>query len=398
MAVMGEGNYSVTSGSRATSSIAAGRRKPQFEPEVFNISEDVAPMMRLLEAMRQTRDVGSMTFNNMTDDRLPQTVTHEAATSGAGTTPINLASGHGARVQKGTVLQVPRLGLEMLVTAAPAADAVAVTRPYGSTSDGTIASGEEIQILGSSATEGDTAPRSLSVEPNILTQYCQEFRTALQVTDRAQVQETYGPDEWQRCWDKTMEAHLLKIEKQLKLGVGINAADPFETGGLLHWISTNKFTVGGTLTEDSLNSYIEQWMRRNYGQGGNLAFFAGSILMNCFGKYGRDVLRTSEKTQKLGIAALTYQTVFGELTLIPDSQLSPIGSATTAANLGYQGYGIGVNLATLGLRYLKDNHRKVYPDILKDDRPTSRKAEVAETVGLHIASEVAQMWIQSVTG
>jgi hypothetical protein len=395
--IIGEGNSAVTLGARTVAALAANRQVKQFEPGIVQVSEDVAPLTRLLEKLHGRKTVNSMTFYHLTGDVAPRTVTHAAETSNAGVTTINLATNHGNRLRVGDIIQVPRISLEMRVTVVGASQ-IQVTRPFpaGST-DAQIASGEEFQIVGHAATEGATAPESVTTEPNIITQVCQEFRQPWELTDRARNTEVYGPEEWARQAQENLDALMTKVDAALLLSQNINVTDPFKTGGVRYWMSDNVFNIGGVLTEATWIADLNQWFRRNYGQQ-NLVMFAGSNMLGAMDGFGRDAIRYGPDDQILGIKAGSYQTHAGLIHLIPHGLMSPLGSATTAANYGYQGLGIGLNLKDLALREFRGGSRKLFRNIKTDNHPTSQKDEYTWTVGLYLATQMRQCEFKAVTG
>lgn len=395
--VIGEGSGTVSQGQVKLTNLTT-YQKPYYEPKVYNVSEDVAPLIVLMERLKNVvKNIPSPTYNVLKTDMHPTRVTLNGD-SGSGASPITLTTGHEKRVKVGDILQNPRTLTEIRVTAVDTgAHTISVTRPQGSTTDGDFVSGDELQIIGNAQAEFSTAPESIITDLTHDQNVMQCFRYALEASRRVLNTDYYGGDPIDRNKKQAAEALRLMEEKTFLFGRGISTTDPTQTGGFLHWVSTNLFAVGGALVEDYLcQTILPQIFMRNH-EAPNFCTFIGEKAQIAFSTFGLDAVRYGEDTKILGVKAGAYQSPFGTIKLIKHGVLSEIGSAVTAANTGYQGMMQFMNLDYVGKRVMKGGELK-FGEIMMTNGPDGKKWGAIEDCGFFIANEPSHGSASGITG
>lgn len=398
--VIGTSVGTVVAGQRIATNVAASRRKPQYvAPTTFRVNASVVPLTVLLDKLGVKKEVGQAAYNHLENDDHPNSITDSGSGCSSGVTTLNVAAGTGVRVKVGQVLKCLRTGEELRVTAI-ATDALTVTRGIGSVSTAAINASEVLAIMGHADTDGNTAPRSITTEPNIKTNYCQIFRTAVEISGRDMESDNFGEDEWQRCWDDAMRRHTREIEQTFLFSDGAASSEPNLTNGAQGLITTNVTNnLGADLTEAGWNTVLRNWLRRNQAESdSNLFFFVGELLNKALTNYGRDQLRYDTSDRVFGIACKKYMAESGQvINLIRHPLFSPLGSDETAANLGWQGHGMGFNASKIGRVNFKNRIKKLQKDIETPGTDGSKSA-ILDDCGFWMATEKSHCLLTGVGG
>jgi hypothetical protein len=405
--VLGTLAGTITADQRKATDVASARRKPQYiAPKTFRVSANLFPLTQLIDKLGVKKDVGHAAYNHLENDEHPNTVTDDGSGMTNNATTFDVATGHGKRVKVGSILKVLRTGEMMRVTAI-STDALTVSRAVGSATPGTgfaVNASEPVSILSHADTDGNTAPRSITTEPNIKTNYTQIFRTAVEMSGRDLESDNFGEDEWQRCWDDAMRRHLREIEQAMLFQNGTlanqSASEPNITTGLEGYISTNvTANLGADMSEAGWNDVLRRWLRRNQtSDEGALCFFVGELLNKAITGYGRDQLRYSPNDKVFGIACKKYLAETGQvITLVRHPLFSPLGSDETASNYGWQGHGMGLNMNLIGFANFKNRIKKIQKDIETPGTDGTKQA-ILDDKGLWLASERQHCLVTGVGG
>jgi hypothetical protein len=370
-------------------------QKPHYEDKVVHVSKNVAPLLVLIEKLRNSKTIAGPSYVVLKTDYHPTRVTLNGDCA-TGVTTMNVTAGHGARVKVGDILQNPRTGTEVRVTAR-ATDALTITRPAGATTDADFVDTEELTILGNAQAEFSTAPESIMTDLGSDTNYMQTFRCSLEASRRLINTEYYGGSHVERNKKQVAEALRLMQEKTFLFGRSILATDPTMTAGLMYWLSTNVFAVGGALTEDYLNQTILPQVFMKNEQAPNFAVFIGEKARIAFQGFGLDAVRYTPETKMLGLNVGYYQSSFGTIKLLKHGIMSSIGSAVTAANTGYQGFMQMVNLDYVGKRIMKGGGMK-FGELMMTNGPDGKKWGGLEDCGFFLSNEPAHGTASGITG
>lgn len=383
--VIGGGAGTITNGQRGYSAASNRSVKAVVRKDVINISADVVPLVTLIEQGSQRSEVGNPAFDHLEGDYLPIAVACSGGLSaGATNTTLNVATGQGARVRVGDLLFYEPTQ-EMLRVTARSTDALTVTRAVGGTAQA-VTDGDELKIMGSAHSDGATAVASVSSEPTFKTNYCQIMRTPFELTGRAMAVELYGGGEEARVREENLTQHIQKKELSYLLSNNVASSDPYVTGGLLYWISSNLTNFGGDLDDTSLENFFIAWLRRNQGLQGTCLLLAGENFMKGLNRLAKDNIRTSQDEKVYGMEITSYRTFAGTIKIKQHGMLTPMGSGIAAASRGLPGYVFGIQTKHLGERTLRGRSRKLIPNI-ETPGTDGKKWEYREDVGLWLASQ-----------
>lgn len=396
MGLIGEGSGTVLQGQRKLTN-SSTYEKPIYSKKVYDISADVAKLIVLMERMGNVETIPGSSFKVLKTDKHPLIVTCNTNTNAA-ESPITVHSGQASRIRAGDILQNPRTKTEVRVLVVnTAADTFTCTRPCGSTTDAAFVVDDELQIIGNSQPEFSTAPESITTDIGSDTNYCQTFRAAVEASRRILNTEYYGGDPVDRNIQQALEHMRILEEKQFLFGRGYSASDPTITKGAMGFISTNVFNVGGVITEDYIRETMLPQIYRRNDSVDELACFAGEKLRIAFSGFGVDSVRYTPDTKLLGVNAGAYQSPFGRLTLIPHGAMTPLGSAVTAANYGYQGMAIFLNLKYVGKRVMKGGAMR-FGEVVITNGPDGKKWGWLEDCGFWLANEPMHGYADGITG
>ncbi len=334
---VGSTNYTTpVRGQRQLTNIQTDRKVPQIEGE-YDINPNSDPVTQLTKKLGRARTVRQQRFGWVERDEMPQTVTTTAAQLEAGTGTVDLASGQGKNVQKGSVLWCERTGEHMLVTTTPAADAVAVTR--GWMGDAAIiavgGTAEELTLMAPAFVEGSDAPSGQSNEPKLLYNTCQTMRMGVECSRRDEFSENYGDlDEMERMKRVIMNNMRFTKERSILFNSEEVTSDPSAAMGFEGFIATNVNNQAGVLDEASLNAWCFQARRRNPDDMETLYNFWGENFGKALDGFGRDYLRLAQDDTKLGLKIETWRCSAGSFKGMVHPQLGPLFSSVTGANKG----------------------------------------------------------------
>ena len=402
--VLGTLAGTITAGQRVATDVASARRKPQYiAPKTFYVSANLFPLTQLIDKLGVKKDVGQAAYNHLEDDEHPNSLTDSGGGVTSSGVTLTVASGHGKRVKVGSILKVLRTN-ELIRVTAISTDTLTIVRGIGGTTGAAINASEVVAILSHADTDGNTAPRSITTEPNIKTNYCQIFRTAVEISGRDMESDNFGEPEWQRCWDQAMKRHLREIEQAVLFQNGTlanqSATEPNVTTGLEGYITTNvTANAGADMTEAGWNDVLRRWLRRNQtSDEGSLIFIVGELLNKAITGFGRDSIRYSPDDKVFGIAAKKYLAETGQvITLVRHPLFSPLGSDETAANTGWQGHGMGLNMRLIGFANFRNRIKKMQKDI-ETPGTDGTKSAILDDKGLWLASERQHCLVTGVAG
>lgn len=130
------------------------------------------------------------------------------------------------------------------------------------------------------------------------------------------------------------------------------------SGGLLYFISSNTYSVGGSLTEATFNN---QFLRHVFTADKNArkkrTLFVPALVGSVINQWAGGKLQMVPADQTYGIQVNRYLCFLGELNVV----LHPLLEGDT-----YGGYAIAVDLEQVGYRYLTNSDTKLEEDIIKD--------------------------------
>ncbi len=242
-------------------------------------------------------------------------------TNDSTTTTIAVASGHGARFQKGHVILIDA---EYMWVSSIATDTVTVVRNYGGT-QATHASTSAITIVTVARVEGADADDSPTTTPTSSTNLSQILQKKIAMSGTRQKVTQYGiSNEFDREVEKAMKELTLYLENVAFYGVrkaGSGSASR-SAGGLDTFITTNLTTLSGSPALTQKN--IEDAVQNAWAAGGNpnLLVCGGWALRKIRDFYSPSV-RSTPSEKRGGVLIDKIMTTSGELDVLPDRNCSP---------------------------------------------------------------------------
>lgn len=379
----------VVAGARALTNITSTRKVPQVLKTV-QINKNRAPCYFLAKKIGIKETVEQEAFYWFEEDGLPMTVTTTAAEYAAGDVTINVASGHGKRVRAGMNLLCRRTG-EMIHVVSVSTDALTVTRAVTTTpAAAIIATGgtaEELQIMAPNEIEGSTAPEGKSVEPARITNVTQTMRAAYEGSDRLIKSQNYGTPEWQRMEQDTMNQLMDLTEIAFLFNQGSKTTDSAHSAGggtisqgIEAFITDNLFASAGTCSVTDLNTWMLTWVRMNNNTRDDLILWGGDGLSRLIDSEARDNLRYSTDNRFLGMEVQEFRSSQGQIKFKFHPVFTPAYSSVTAANVGWVGQAIGLNMSNVGIATFKGRGLKRETD-LEAISTDGKKAGLKQDIG-----------------
>ena len=395
--IIGSQAGTISRGQR-TSAASTARAVRDVRRDILNVSADATPLLSMFEGMlKKPRIVTNVAYEHLIDDELPRIVTLNG-NSASGQATITLESGEAARVTIGHILKSHRTGVTMRVTAVnTGGNTITATRPFGGTSDDNLLDHDELAIIGFADTEGNTAPTALSGEPTAYTNYTQTFRRSIALTRREELIKKYGGDEWEREKARCISGLRLDIESAFLFSKAIQSTDPTATGGLVYWLSTNVFSVGGLLDEDTFQGNLEQVLRYNQ-DGGDLVLLAGANFMKALSRWQRDVLRTGVSDRVFGVKATRYQSVFGRDLVVVAHPLLSLRGSTVSTGLAPAGQAFLLNMDFLNKAELSGSEGIQYQEDIETPGTDGKAWACLADCGLDVRKQQAHGWWYGITG
>ena len=269
-----------------------GRRA--YSDRSSRIIQNVMPKILLLD--RNISDAGFIVFFNRlktaltktetinwdTDKYLPDTDTLSAAVSSTTQTliPVTNISYYNTNQawQNNRTLEV--VGITAVNTAT---SNISVTRSLGTTAAANMNSGDTLVRLGTFVGENSTRQTFQSTIPTAVSNYTQQMRMDLSMSERQIKREFENDNELPmqqfkilQEFRKDMDRTFLFMEKGR--GVDSSGDDYTTTDGLKTIISSNTFAVNGTLYKSDLDEFmVEQGMR--YGSRDKILFASTDVIL-----------------------------------------------------------------------------------------------------------------------
>jgi len=347
----------ISAGQKVRSTFQSFRNIPQIVPEtarLMDLNDSFYPLLTLLGKTGRTKEIGGTSFYHMEDDQAPTYVTTaEHILGNPGSQTITMATGMGSRCRIGTILIHPATAQQYVVTAVNSSTEIVIEGDQGGSGYGTqINSGQKLQIMAGTATDGTTSGDGISMEPAQKTNYMQIHRTPFSISRRAKNGAIYGPDELARMKEGFLVQHLQEIEKIILWG-GLDAGSSgnrrMETGGVEYWTTSLVETVSGDLTEQTFNNWIKA--TKYYNQTAKMVYVFGEYLIDHINAWGADRVQQRPEDKVGGITLNTWKCAAGDCKFINHGMLT----AAYEAGLTWAGRGYALNMDFLKLALYKNS-------------------------------------------
>lgn len=373
---------------RSTGNVTAIRRVVDIAKKIDVLEPNAAPLTQLTRKISKRAAINPA-FNWLEEEALTKTasvVTGGGYTSGAVT--FDVVAGQGSRFRAGDVVKVVATGEQFLVTAV-STDTLTITRAWGVTAAGSLASAGVLLIVGNANQEGATSRTLLAGDQTPKTNYTQIFRTPFGITETADNSEMYGGKDLAHLRMMNLIEHQKGIERALWFG------EPKEdtsgtyprraTGGVDYYISTNATDASGTLTESEFDDFLRTGFR--YGNSTKW-LFAAPIITAAISYWAKGKLLTAGKDKTYGVDVTQYVTPFGTVNIVNNN----IFSETTV----YAGYAFLIDLDSPSYRYLANRDTKLITNIQANDAD-GETDEYKTECGLEFSQEKKDAQLYNVT-
>lgn len=228
-------------------------------------------------------------------------------------------------VRTGIILWNERTGEKMYVSDDPASDTqIQCTRGFGTTAAAAILDNDWLTVIGNAQEEGAVVPTAIQYDPDEYSNYCQIFRVPVNLTKSAQVEHFRDGDAYKNAKrralrDISIQREMAYLFGELKSSTGPKGMPLKTTRGLLTHIETyasaNVIDVGGALSEQAFDGYMEQVSR--YGSGNKFGLCGSGALMvlSSLAKGGNIQVQSVATSESYGMSLTKYQTTHGDLIL-----------------------------------------------------------------------------------
>lgn len=379
----------VSTNQRRTDNILSSQRYIDLHKSILMLEPESAPLTTFLSSVygggrRERAEDPLFKWHNYARPSRWDAVNNSGGYNSSAT---SIVVDNGDLVGQEWLLKVPRTGEVMLVTAI-STNTLTVVRGYGTTSGAAVNDDEPILFIGTAAEEGDTSLPPRSLNPTLVSNYCQLFKDALAESNTALSSSNMStPHDWVFQNKATMIEHQISKEYAFLFGEPSERTGPGgsaktrTTGGLLYFLTSNNQDAGGTLTEAEFETWIRSITR--YGSK-NKYVFVSRLVASVLNAFSSAKLQTSVGDTVYGVNVTKWQSVHGIVNLVTHDLLE---GAT------YGGMAIAVDFKAeqnpIAYKYLngagpggsRDTH--VVPNIQENDRD-GRKDEVRAECGLRM--------------
>lgn len=366
-------------GARGTLNIEQSRRALDIRPNISLLEPNLQPLAVMAEQVRKEKSI-SPKFSYFTDDGAPR---YDAINNGAGYASgiTSLVVDDGTKFAEHTIFQITRTGENIRVTGV-ATNTLTVVRGVGGGA-AAIVDNDEIVILGSAQSEGDTSKPSRSRLAVKIDNYTQIFRTPFEMTGTLRASQfVTTPHDWPYQAKKAGIEHGKDREYAFlhgKKNEDSSGSQPRRTtGGIVQGIQTNQFDAGGTFTRTEFNTGMRLFSR--YTGGKARLGVASALAVSVLNEYPMSNLQWRQDESTFGINVGRFVTPFGNLNLVTHWLLE---------GAKYGGYLLVVDIDELAVRFLsneqenRDTHIRQNiqapdADLRKDEYLTEQGMEIGE--------------------
>lgn len=368
-------------GLRGTGSWGTDERPKSYrETLLFAFPNGDAPLTALTSKLRQ--EVSTDAEFKWFEKGLPvrRVTANGAFTSVATSLTINV---NAKAMRAGDVILNERTLEQMWVTADPANDTtLTVSRGKGGTTAAAGNDADGLVVIGRAYAEDASIPTSVSFDPSVKNNYIQIFRTPITITEMAQATTLRWGKPLQELRREALQMHAIDMEMAFLLGKreeDLSGSQPKRTtGGLSHFVTTNVFDAGGTVTEALWDTY----MRDIFSKGSNeKLYLCGKDQLMVLSQLVKNKARinldpTSEGTY--GMRLIEYITPYGTLFLK--------GHPLLSNNPTFRSWGFVVDLKYLKYRYIEGKDTQLLKN-RENPGDTVTKEEYLTYCGLEVQFE-----------
>jgi hypothetical protein len=268
---------------RRSYSVRSDRIIQNVLPKILLLDRDIMDAGFIVFFNRlPTRSTKAETFNWDIDQYLPSSDTLSAAV--ASTTQTTILVSNPSYFNTNQAWQNTRT-LEVIgVTGVNIGTSnLTVTRGLGTTAAANMNSGDTLVRLGTYVGENSTRQTFQSTVPTSVTNYCQQMRMDLSLSERQIKRQFENDSELPLQQFKILQEFRMDMDRtflfmEKSRGTDSSGEDYTTTDGLKSIISSNTFAVNGTLYKSDLDEFmVEQGMR--YGSRNKILFASTDVIL-----------------------------------------------------------------------------------------------------------------------
>lgn len=348
-------------------------------------------LVQFMLGMKKRKPIESPRIEQFEDDYATQWVTTSAQTN-ANSASATLSLTDGSMLVVGDILLVPSGSSsnheQVIVTAKPSTNVATIERNVGATGLLTITSGAGLLILGQAHEEGSGAPVSKYTTPSNVANYTQIFKKPINITGTDANSKHYadmGKGERNRLLDKAGKEFKIHKNNQYIWGKpsetltgGLNGNPRRTTGGIDHFIATNRYDVGGLFTKRSMETFARMAFRYT----SKAVLLASPIVISAIHEWGNGFMKLEPQTTMYGVDVRKVTSGQGQWILIRDWSMR---DGVSGQN-GFSGYAFSLDMDYITERYLKNRDTHIDKDIQGNDEDRHLDMIMCES-GLQVRQE-----------
>jgi len=388
----------ITGNSTSLRYLNQSQRVIDISDKIYLLEPNVAPLYVLVSKLNKRVTINPQ-FYWMEDQLRPDwsTLTDTAAKD-----TTDISASNPTYFAKYDLIKFPVDGEVCLITGIGATQLTAV-RGFGTTACATKASGADFFRIGTAFEEG-SAYSTLSAKATQVTSatnYCQIFRTAIDITRTAANSELYGGSDRAYQRKKKGIEFMRDLERAFFWGEPLQDNATLDTsitytrrttGGIDYYISTNVTAAGGTLTESEFEGFLRSVFR--YGSDSRY-FFAAPLILSVISQWAQGKLNMFPKDKTYGVNITNYISPHGTLNFVKEVLLEHAGVASATSY--YAGYAFALDLGEISYRYLQNRDVTMETDIQLPGDDSYKDQYICE-VGMEFHQEKVHGNLTGVTG
>ena len=289
---------------------------------------------------------------------------------------------------------------EIFKVSAVVANALTVVRGYGTVAAAAMVIDDELRRIGNAFEEGAGADTAKTVQVDVITNYCEIFKTSLKLTGTEMATTLYGGMDLPLRQKMAGIEHSMKIESSFLFGQKYErltssatnpaTSHPIRTSqGILRFINSNQISIGGSLSEATFNQEFLRYVftaDKNYRM--KRTIFVSPLVGAVMNQWGNGKIQLVPSDKTFGITVNRYLSFFGEVNIV----LHPLLEGDV-----YSGYAIAVDLENVGYKYLAGRDTTLETDIVKDGTD-ARTDQFLTECGLKVRLEGVHGYAYGITG
>ncbi|PLR84656.1 hypothetical protein CVD25_01075 [Bacillus canaveralius] len=375
-------------GIRDTLNVQQAKMKIDMSEKIALLQPEATPFITFMKrAKNKTEAANNPKFSWLEDDLGARwDAINNAAGYAAGVTDIIVDNGDYFSV--GDLVKVPRTG-EVLAVTAVNVNTLTVVRGYGVTAAAAIVDNDPIVIIGNANQEGSGTREIKTTNEIEVFNYTQIFKTPFGVTNTQNASANYGMKDLAYQQKKKGTEHMMDMSRSFLFGekkLDTSGNKPKRTtGGLLSFLTANRYDAGGALTQSEFDQNIAEVVFK-YGSSEKL-MLASARLLSVINGWAMGKLQIEQGEKTFGLSVVKYVTPFGTLNLVHE----PLFEGAV-----YGSYGMVLDPENFKYRPLKGRDTKLETNIQANDEDLREDQYITEA-GLEVRLPKTHAVITGVT-